>query len=166
MYHTANRYYEDLIIGEYQYIDSNGVEQINTLSNINIQYLHPARHKINGSLVIDSTNTTWKCPECYPNEKRVVLAFSDNYAGEIIVRKIVIGNQQAISISKRDIYMEPHITGTSQSEVANVAAGNYVLMKQLFRLRSTTFRLRSTTCFGCAQHPFGFAQQPVSIALK
>ena len=42
------KYYEDLIIGEYQYIE-NGIEKINTLSEINITYLDQGFHSISNN---------------------------------------------------------------------------------------------------------------------
>jgi hypothetical protein len=70
-------YYEDLIIGEYQYI-VNGVEKANTLFNLNVVYNNQfAKHALAGNAPVDNNNRTWKCPQCNPNEKRLRLKIRD-----------------------------------------------------------------------------------------
>lgn len=55
------RYYEDLIIGEYQYIE-NGIEKANTLNQINTVYNDQRSHNIDGNLIVDNNFRMWKCP--------------------------------------------------------------------------------------------------------
>ena len=71
-----NGYYEDLIIGEYQYIE-NGVEKANTLPNINITYLNQRRHNIDGNFLVDKNFRVWQCPDCSAIEKRLNTLLKD-----------------------------------------------------------------------------------------
>src|SRR5690554_1663937 len=95
---TSNEgYYEDLMIGEYQYIE-NGVEKINTLSNLN-QNLGRG-HKIKGNDIHRDcyymTNG-----DCTEGETRLVLGLIDAGTGKshwarLVLKKRVINGQEAI----------------------------------------------------------------------
>ncbi|WP_293894461.1 DUF6705 family protein [Flavobacterium sp.] len=127
------KYYEDLIIGEYQYIE-NGVEKINTLSDINIEYNNQRKHHIIGNSIIRNTSKP-PCPTCGVNEKRLRLGFTEvdsGLFGRIIVRRITYNSQLAISINIRaEGNSTPWIEG--QPEPPNdfiVHSGDYILIKQ------------------------------------
>lgn len=93
-------YYEDLIIGEYQYIE-NGVEKINTLSNLDIVYNNQfAKHSITGTSTFGNNTRSWKCPQCQPNEQRLFGKITDNNerSADFFVRKILVNGQHAILI--------------------------------------------------------------------
>jgi len=88
-------YYEDLMIGEYQYIE-NGIEKINTLSllNQNLGY----DHEISGNTILKSC---YSMPEgdCIEGEKRVRLGLSDAitlHSAVMILKRRVINGRQAI----------------------------------------------------------------------
>jgi hypothetical protein len=129
------RYYEDLIIGEYQYIE-NGVEKINTLSEINTVFSNQRRHSISGNSLIKKTSKP-PCNECLPNEKRLSCGFEDeplDLYGYIIIRKspIAIEEQETIKVKIR---MEgsgsPWLDGTPPPPLDfNVPSGEYILIKQ------------------------------------
>src|SRR5690606_36402862 len=71
VYHQVKEwYYEDMLVGEYQYIE-NGVEKINTLANINSQ-----ENNISASDIL-TTPFYMGCDDCLPNEKRIYIGFSD-----------------------------------------------------------------------------------------
>ena len=55
------RYYEDLIIGEYQYIE-NGTEIVNTLDDINLTYINQHQHNIFGNMFVGKNYREWICP--------------------------------------------------------------------------------------------------------
>lgn len=99
-------YYEDLIIGEYQYI-VNGTEKANTFSNLNVVYNNQfAKHALAGNSPIDNNNRAWKCPQCNPNEKRLRLSITDintNRLGDYIIRKTMINGQEALQVKLTDI---------------------------------------------------------------
>jgi len=89
------QYYEDLMIGEYQYIE-NGIEKINTLSllNQNLGY----GHKIKGNTILKNC---YSMPEddCIEGEKRVRLSLSHDvtlHSAVMILKRRVINGRQAI----------------------------------------------------------------------
>lgn len=93
------QYYEDLIIGEYQYIE-NGVEKVNTLSTINNNYSNQILHSIAGNSILNNENKP-PCNDCEEFESRLRLMFTEPNSelyGQMIVRKIMIGSQEAIKI--------------------------------------------------------------------
>lgn len=68
-------YYEDELYGEYQYINSNGTEIINSLNNINA-YTNIFEHLIFGNYIKPSTGLP-ECNDCDPDEKRVLVMIDD-----------------------------------------------------------------------------------------
>lgn len=90
-------YYEDLIIGEYQYIE-NGVERFNSLSDLNTVYPNDYKHKIVGNFIPYKASPF---DEVTPGEVRLDLMFEDNMGGTIDIRRKMVGNQPAIQIMRR-----------------------------------------------------------------
>ena len=128
------KYYEDLIVGEYQYIE-NGVEKVNTLSEINIDYPGQNDHNISGNFLIKKTSKPF-CSDCLVDEKRLKLGLTEpnkGVYGELIVKKTTtINGFEAIKILIRD-------TGTSTINIVgqpqydncfSVPVGEYTLIKQ------------------------------------
>jgi len=68
-------YTEDVLYGEYQYINTNNIEVINTLANIDA-YTDISQHLIYGNLLTDRRGYP-QCFECDPNEIRVSLLIED-----------------------------------------------------------------------------------------
>mgnify|MGYP003605420302 FL=1 len=106
------RFYEDFLVGEYQYIE-NGVEKVNSLTNININYYNQFSHNIYGNSLIKANNRP-KCNDCDDLDGlRVRLTINDpisnRYCGLIIKKDFVSGvevikinilNNQAISYNE------------------------------------------------------------------
>jgi len=119
-------YYEDLMIGEYQYIES-GIEKVNTISLLN-QNLGRG-HKIKGNNIMKSC---YLMPEgdCIEGEKRVMLGLIDAitpHFARMILKRRVINGQQAIKVFMvfnyvGDDYPMPNPTLPWQQE--------YVMFKQ------------------------------------
>ena len=126
------RYYEDLIIGEYQYI-KNGIEKINTLSEINTSYSNQRIHNIAGNSLIKNTSRP-VCNDCVVNEKRLRMGFTEPMCGlygTMIVRKITQGGQEAIKIKTRmEGSATPYYEGSTPPPLDfTVPAGEYILIK-------------------------------------
>ncbi|WP_055448841.1 DUF6705 family protein [Lacinutrix mariniflava] len=77
LYNETNEisYYEDVMYGEYQYIDSNGIEIINSISNID-SFTDVSEHFIYGGYIIDNNNLPI-CDDCSDNERRVKVLIED-----------------------------------------------------------------------------------------
>ncbi|WP_157761471.1 DUF6705 family protein [Chryseobacterium camelliae] len=94
-------HYEDLIIGEYQYI-LNGTEKVNTFSNLNISYSDQfLKHGIAGNSILGNNSRLWKCPQCNINEKRIRLVITDKLTSryaDFLMRRTIINGQQVLQV--------------------------------------------------------------------
>jgi hypothetical protein len=78
LFHVTNdikTYYTDYLIGEYQYIE-NGVEKVNTLYDININYPDIYSYNLYSISPVGKNNYP-KCQECAENEKRLVMHLNE-----------------------------------------------------------------------------------------
>lgn len=121
--------YEDLIIGEFQHI-VNGVEKINTLNKLAINYQDQALHGIRGSYFL--TGDSLGCTDCAPNEKRLAGSLKDNVAhtnAVIQLRKMTVGSQPAMKFS---LYWELRVHADTDPPVKypSIAPGDYIMIKQ------------------------------------
>ena len=93
-------YFEDLIIGEYQYV-LNGVQKFNSLSYLTTAISRERNHKIAGNHI-----HTGASPFNSFTAGEVILKmyFEDNLGGNIFIRKINVGGQEAIQIFRRCIH--------------------------------------------------------------
>ena len=125
------RYYEDLIIGEYQYI-KDGIEKGNTLSEISSIYNNQRVHNIDGNSIQDNNARIWKCPQCSTGTKLLVTgirdALSDRFA-YLSIRKTIVGNQEAINIKISQVVNAVHIQGTPEPASFSLPLGEYTLIK-------------------------------------
>ena len=87
-------YYEDLIIGEYQYVE-NGVEKFNSLNDLNTVYPNEYYHKINGNHIPYRPSPF---DEVTAGEVRLQISFEDSTGGSLKIRKKMVGSQPAIQI--------------------------------------------------------------------
>ncbi|MGV7108171.1 DUF6705 family protein, partial [Flavobacterium sp. U410] len=107
------RYYEDLIIGEYQYIE-NGTEIVNTLDEIDLAYINQHQHNIFGNILVDKNYRRWICSTCGSNENRLVISIMDNISdrfGYLILRKITSLDSSGQTV----VILQAKITNVSQS---------------------------------------------------
>ena len=127
------RYYEDLIIGEYQYIE-NSVEKVNTLSNLNIVYSNQsAKHAISGKLVVNNNFRRWKCPQCNLNEKRFSGGIKDrstNRSAYITMRRTNVNGQEVMQIKISHVMIETHKVGDPLLLTFSLPLGELTLIKQ------------------------------------
>ncbi len=130
-------YYRDLVVGEFQYI-KDGIELINTLENINLNYGKDERvkHRIKGSRII--TGTELGCPDCSAIEKRLRLSFVENkfvedgspYNMGIDIRKTTLNGGDAIKVN---IFGGQHIINKSSYPGPTppiLRVGEYLMIKQ------------------------------------
>ena len=126
---ATHRFYEDMIIGEYQYIE-NGVEKRNTLNNLNINYINKKEHTVSGNLLI--TGTDLGCSDCSPTEKRIKGSLMDNVShslGNIMLRRITVNGKAAIELN---LYWETRTRQEGQVLAKPfIAPGNYILIKEI-----------------------------------
>lgn len=130
---SFNYYYEDLIVGEFQFI-RNGIEITNTLANINNKYTNEkVNHTITGNFIL--TGTTWGCPDCSPTEKRLRLSLIDNKSQNIVgldIRKTKVNNIPAIKvlIFGEEYHSTPNPDGSRSTDSYMLELGEYTMIKQ------------------------------------
>jgi hypothetical protein len=124
-------YYEDLIIGEYQYIQ-NGIQKINCLSEISTVYNNQKLHNIDGNAIINNNERVWKCPLCPVGENRLRTTIkdptTDRYA-KMIIRRVAVGSQQAIHIKICQVTTKTYLQGTTPPADFSIPIGEYTLIK-------------------------------------
>lgn len=121
--------YEDLIVGEYQYIE-NGVEKVNTLNNLNINHTNSRNFNIRGNWIIKIGLPG--CDDCTPTEKRLRLSLKDAVSGawaDLIFAKTIVNGQQAINLSLM-WKLRTHIYGTPELTPRSFLGGSFILIKQ------------------------------------
>lgn len=123
-------YYEDLIIGEYQYI-RDGIEKTNTLDKLALNYSDQSNHNISGHLIM--TGPQLGCEDCGSNEKRLRVGLKDDMSdnvADMVVRLITVNGQAAIEVWFGWIGPIAHPEGTPMPKPAGLRAGTYTLIKQ------------------------------------
>ncbi|MCD1116219.1 DUF6705 family protein [Chryseobacterium turcicum] len=130
----VDSHYEDLIIGEYQYME-NGIEKVNTLSNLNIMYSDQyLKHNIAGNGILWNNSRLWKCPQCKPNEKRADLTITDkltNRYANILMRRTVINGQQVIQVKINNVNTVSYNVDTESPPADfSLPLGEFIMIKQ------------------------------------
>jgi hypothetical protein len=122
-------YFEDLLIGEYQYI-KDGQPLVNTLSNLTNSYPNHHYHSINGNGIV-TTPDLLNCTDCAPNEKRVSLGFTDalvDWSGFMIFKKTTVNGQEALKLYIR--YISKSVVEGEIVPQQTITYGWYTLIKQ------------------------------------
>ncbi|HLO72804.1 MAG TPA: DUF6705 family protein [Flavobacterium sp.] len=129
-----NNSFEDLIVGEYQYI-KNGVEKINTLANFNTDYPMQIAHKIDGNSILENYNIPM-CNYCNPNEKRLQLSLTEPislWSADLNLRLISVNGQPALEVFKWGTPPPARIEGDPTTGYANPIIeidSNFIMIKQ------------------------------------
>ncbi|MDQ0594475.1 hypothetical protein QFZ37_002844 [Chryseobacterium ginsenosidimutans] len=128
--HYNTKYYEDVIIGGVEY-KQNNVTIVNTMSEINNNYVNSMRYPIAGNALFNK-NFYPKCPECGPNELRLRLSYEEPgkaNSGRMVLRKITVNGQEALKMEliAGSIMYE---YGTTPPEGFKLPVGNYIFIKQ------------------------------------
>ncbi|AWM12589.1 hypothetical protein DI487_01005 [Flavobacterium sediminis] len=132
-----NSYYEDCLVGEFQYIED-GVEKANTLSNLDVNYLGLFDYNMYSVTRIRKTSYP-VCDECNANEKRLVMFFTepanddDCLEGMWAMRVVVEGGVQKLKVQFRfeTVACGYKEDGTpSTADYFSIPFGDYTLIKQ------------------------------------
>ena len=127
-----SQYYEDLIIGEYQYI-KDGVQIANTLSEITTTYLNQRNHKIEGNLIVDKNYRVWKCTSCSLTENRLSTQIEDVVSerfAELVLRRTTEGGQEVMKIKITNISRVIEIDDQPTAPDFALPTGEFTLIKQ------------------------------------
>lgn len=131
--HILNPYrnfYSDIIIGEYQHIE-NGIQQVNSIPNINSNSTPYENNTIYGDLIR-------RCDECLPGQRNVILlSFFDpvlsNRSMRMSVRHFIENGVEKIRVGLRQdvqFYTDNQIPVVPTNYLP-ITQGNYILIKTM-----------------------------------
>lgn len=142
VYRTSfKNYYEDYLVGEFQYIE-NGVEKVNTLSNLGNSYSNIRDYNLYSVGTIKK-NTYPLCPECTENEMRLLMRFNEpsrrniwsGISNNFVIRRFVENGQEKLKV--QFVYTGSGLETLNSIDGAstdinsfNVPYGEYILTKQ------------------------------------
>lgn len=121
-------HYEDLIIGEIEYTVQNVNTLVNTMGNINTNFVDPYNHAIVGSMIIDNNDYGY-CPDCSPNEIRINASMFDGVVYfDLMLRMTTVSGQPALRIHLGTNHVVAKKSG-EPAEIPIIPDGEYVLLK-------------------------------------
>jgi hypothetical protein len=103
-YDKPNEIYEDILVGEYKYIE-NGVEKINTLSQLLLELPETGDYNIFGNTIIGPESIL--CNGCSPTDRKMLLLFKDptcyipGYDPQMILQRVDSGGIQKLRLKFR-----------------------------------------------------------------
>lgn len=131
MYDEEANFYEDFLMGEYQYIE-NGIEKVNTLADINDDSIDPYYHKITFGIIL-ANHYLPQCLDCDVNEHRISMRIEhpnfSQVTGKLIMRHKIEGGIEKIYLKVLDGGMRVLLNETDPKKI-DVPLGEYVLIKQ------------------------------------
>jgi hypothetical protein len=125
LHHDYGSWYEDILIGEYKYIDTNGTTLVNTLSDINTPSIH---HNISGATSLVRLEYP-KCPECDMGEYRIKSYFIDpgrEYLNLTIVFRSISATQIKVKLYRSGISFT---NDPNAPDELRIPAGEYLMNK-------------------------------------
>jgi len=121
--------YEDMLVGEYQYIDATGVEKVNTLSSFNNPDIKGYAHNINGNIFIH-TLPVYCIDNSDASEIKIQLAIDDpidDYVEGVIILRYK--NDNGIEKLEACIYDYSKLAATPDLHIS-IPDGYYEFVKQ------------------------------------
>lgn len=125
-------YYEDILIGSYQY--SKGFQSVNYLSELAIFHQNGWKYPIDGNKIYTGNDS--QCVNCQVNEKWVSMSINDpitDSLSEFTLRKTVISGQEAIIVKiglkiKNNAYHSDTPTQNTIEEPTNYPLGEELIL--------------------------------------
>ena len=132
-YKSYRNYYEDLLIGEYQYIE-NGVQIINTLPLLSNLTMNPWEHNITGLYFLTQYERPY-CSDCEESIKRVRIHLTDpqrEYLNHSCYIGFKAGQQIPLDMNELifEISEESSVIPNGQPADRRIPKGHYLLIKQ------------------------------------
>jgi hypothetical protein len=128
-------YYVDFLVGEYRYVE-NGIEKINTLSNLLINHPNPYQYSMRLKVIIRPNPGVHNlCAICGPNNIMMAGGFSDPLIEiENVFGRLKIADKFEDGLQKMYFYLSLEGLFLSNDPTAptsfTVPTGKYVLIKQ------------------------------------
>jgi len=126
-------FYEDMLFGEFKYIDANGNQLVNTLTNIDSNPADISEHLIFGNK-INPSQFLPSCENCDPNERSVFLSFRDPLRVyikcELVLRTIPNTQNSNVNDLKAVITGSYSVIPEGSPTDSRIPYGKYVMIKQ------------------------------------
>jgi len=122
------RFYEDILIGEYKYVNSNGVTIVNTLADINNPNIIPLEHNISGANSLVRLENH-KCLDCNIGEYRIKSNFYDpdrTYQELALIFRSISPTQIKVRLLRDGVSTS---TDPNAPDDLRIPEGNYVMNK-------------------------------------
>ncbi|WP_299337952.1 DUF6705 family protein [uncultured Psychroserpens sp.] len=123
------KFFEDVLIGEYKYVE-NGIEIINTLSNINNTSINPYSHLISGNIIAARKNSFTPCEDCSPDEKRAALSIRDPLRDYLTSHRIILRYINDQEITATIVATHGVMINEGDPIELRVPNGEYTMIKQ------------------------------------
>ncbi|HET8809139.1 MAG TPA: DUF6705 family protein [Flavobacteriaceae bacterium] len=123
-------FFEDLLIGAYRYVE-NGVEKVNTLNDLQINYSDGRKYPINSGAIM--TGKTLGQTDVLPNEKWIYGSIKDPVSGSIdriFIKGTTVNGQEAIKISIYHHIQVRHVNDPIPPPISYPLSTELVLIKQ------------------------------------
>ena len=128
--HSFRGYFKDILIGEYKYVDNNGVTIINTLPSMTANLSSPLYHEISGANFKYRLEYP-KCLECKEGEIRINSYFEDperSYLSTAIIFRWINPTTIKAKIYSDGMGLYPKDNSPTEVRVPQI---EYTLIKQL-----------------------------------
>ena len=134
------QYYEDYLVGEYKYIDSNGVEKVNSLNNLDINHTSIFNYNLHSGAKL-SLDAYPFCSSCPIGTERLYLDFdepaNDDFGLDagFVIRRVVESGVEKLKVqffheSAPSGRKKGNFTESSTFTEFSLPYGEYTLIKQ------------------------------------
>jgi hypothetical protein len=135
-----NQYYEDNLLGEYKYINSNGVEKVNSLNNLNQNHTSAFDYNLHSITKLSLSNAPL-CPVCPAGTERMYMFFNEPANDDamlwakFVMRRVIENGVEKIKVqfvtdSSASGRKKGDFTAPSTFTNFSLPYGDYTLVKQ------------------------------------
>lgn len=136
----SKQYYEDFLVGEYKYIDNNGVLKVNSLDNLNINHNSIFNYNLHSGAKLNN-NSYPICSTCPIGTERLYLDFdepaNDDFSLDagFVIRRVVENGIEKLKVqfynkSPKSGRKKGNFTESSTFIDFSLPYGDYTLIKQ------------------------------------
>jgi hypothetical protein len=126
--------YNDYLIGGLRYV-KDGVELVNTLPTILVNENSVYNYYLYSGSAIKPNSSGWYCPECAPNEKRLLLSYQEPQTkgaqcldGTFVLRRVVENGVEQLKVKFRQDGWD--LCDPNWNIHFNLPYGDYTFIKQ------------------------------------
>ena len=136
----SKQYYEDVLVAEYKYIDSNGVEKVNSLNNLYTNHTSIFNYNLYSGAKL-RLDTYPLCPSCPIGTERLYMHFDEPANDDLgldagfVIRRVVENGIEKLKVqffnkSPKSGRKKGNFTDSSTFTDFSLPYGDYTLIKQ------------------------------------